>query len=821
MRPLLQLAFASLSAALIAPPVFSQVTALEEIVVTARKREENLQEVPVSISVISDSLIDEAGIVEPRDFFEMTPGVDFDTNGDRNNATPAVRGIQAKATATTRQKVMSFIDGLPLVGAQGTMQFTGIERVEVFRGPQSAAFGRSTFAGAINYVTRDPGEEFVGDLRLSTSDLGRNALQLELGGPINDTFGYTLDVNVDEYDGPDEWVSTEGFDVGGTSTEYISGKLSFAPTDRFDGEVRVMSMRTDDDMTLRYFIDPEEWARCTNLPSPNAMGVRWIDGTFDCDPSPPPGGIPTNIDTAAPFRGTPDELLASTYRIDPTVANTRDRIQGEFNFRHDAGDLQVLTFFSEETYLRWADGDRSDAPLNIVMGMVMGMSVNHMADPTDIEEKMVEVRWLSPDEERLRWTVGASFYDYDFLTLVWAQYGAIVDGIVDQFPPAQQPQPLVIISEMSENSAVFANLSYDLTERTTLSLEGRYQSEDMTNVNQVTGEAFTNTTTSFVPRLAINHSLDNGVTMYAQVSRGINPAGVIPAARSPRVERAHEQVFGLGWIEWDLDSVLFYAQEEIVNVEAGLKASLADNRVQLSSAIYAMDWEHYNQAYTLNWNVDTLARQRGEMSPGILPGLGPGDYRLRAQLDLGAANVQGLESEVAWFVDDNWEVRGSFTWQHTEYETFCDPDAVQQIGLTPTHTVANDPGVLFNCVDAVGNEFIRQPSIAYNASATYRGSVGNSGWDWVGRLDWRVVGEQWLDNVNLMALPETQTLNASLNFRNDNLDLRFWSRNLTDNNTPRIVQSAGSDYNQSPANQNFHVLPRDPREFGVSLNYSF
>ena len=81
--------------ALAGPPAFSQeVTTLEEIVVTARKREENLQEVPVSISVISDSLIDEAGIIEPRDFFELTPGVDFDTNGDRNNATPAVRGIQ-------------------------------------------------------------------------------------------------------------------------------------------------------------------------------------------------------------------------------------------------------------------------------------------------------------------------------------------------------------------------------------------------------------------------------------------------------------------------------------------------------------------------------------------------------------------------------------------------------------------------------------------------------------------------------------------------------------------------------------------------------
>ena len=79
------LALAAVAVAVVGPPAYTQgVTVLEEIVVTARKREENLQEIPVSISVISSSLIDEAGIIEPRDFFELTPGVDFDTNGDRN-----------------------------------------------------------------------------------------------------------------------------------------------------------------------------------------------------------------------------------------------------------------------------------------------------------------------------------------------------------------------------------------------------------------------------------------------------------------------------------------------------------------------------------------------------------------------------------------------------------------------------------------------------------------------------------------------------------------------------------------------------------------
>jgi outer membrane receptor protein involved in Fe transport len=349
----------TLAASLVAiasPASAQQGATLEEIVVTARKREENLMEVPVSISVINAGLIEEAGIVEPRDFFELTPGLDFDTNGDRNNATPSVRGIQSTATATTRQKVMSFIDGMPLVGAQGTMQFAGVERIEVFRGPQSAAFGRSTFAGAINYVTRDPGDEFVGDFNIGASDLGRNNVTIGLSGPINDTFGYAIDANFDEYRGPDEWDTIEpGLREGGTSTEYLSGKLTFAPNDRFDGEVRVMSMRTDDDMTLRYYLSADEYARCTSganggFQSPNLMGVRYIRGTFDCDPSAPVGGIPTNTDVTAGYTDPADIALAETFNIDdPGETNERDRIQGEFNFGFDSGDLQVLSFYSEES----------------------------------------------------------------------------------------------------------------------------------------------------------------------------------------------------------------------------------------------------------------------------------------------------------------------------------------------------------------------------------------------------------------------------------------------------------------------------------------
>ncbi len=100
---------------------------------------------------------------------------------------------------------------------------------------------------------------------------------------------------------------------------------------------------------------------------------------------------------------------------------------------------------------------------------------------------------------------------------------------------------------------------------------------------------------------------------------------------------------------------------------------------------------------------------------------------IRAQLDLGDANVQGIEGEATWYINDNWDLRGTLTWQETEYETFCDPNAVQNIGLDPTNTVGDGSGVLFNCVSVIGNEFSRQPDLAYTLAGTYRAPLANTG----------------------------------------------------------------------------------------------
>lgn len=793
---------------------------LEEIVVTARKREESLTDVPVSISVLSSNMIDEAGIQEPRDFFEMTPGVDFDIEHDRIGSQPAVRGVQSNNTATTRQKVTSFIDGLPMVGAAGSLGFAGVERIEVFRGPQSAAFGRATFAGAINYVTQDPGAEFEGKVELQASEFGRNKAQIEISGPISDTLGYAIAALTDEYDGPDDWVSSEGIQVGGNSTTFFSGKLKFEPNDRFSAEVMARYTLTDDDVPLRYYISAADLAACSNFTTDG--GRPYIQGTFNCNTSIPAGGVQQNTDAAAPFQdplvySDADRALANTYRIEPMSENERKRLQGEFTYSTDFGDIQVLAFSGDETYQRWFDRDRTASPVRIVpmTGTALpGRNVSAITDPTEISETMYELRWLSNGTDNLSWTVGASYYDYEFQTLLYNRYALIVDGGTSN--------PFLIISENSQNTAVFANLTYDLTDRTTFSIEGRYQTEDMANLNTITDEYFTNTSTAFLPRIAINHEFENGMHAYAQMSKGVNPAGVNATAASPGIQAAHQQATDLGYITWSLDDALFFDQEEILNTEIGIKGSLMDGRLQMSAALYKMDWKHYNQIGTLPFDVQELWADNGMVGP--MPGYdtgNPRDYSLRAYLDLGSASVAGFEGEATYIINDSWDISGSLTLSTSEFEELCDAASVSTLRMTATNVPGDGSGVLFDCVDVSGNEFTRQPNEAYALATTYRNELSGSAWDLLARLDYRVVGEQWLDAMNIAALPVSTTVNASVTFTREDLKLQIWGRNLTNDDTPRVAEY-GTSYNESPlGSPNFNILPREPSELGVTLSYSF
>ncbi len=789
---------------------------LEEIVVRARKRDELLQDVPIAITVFGQGDIRDAGIENQWDLFELAPGVTFDQVQDRNASRPSVRGVQSQAQNPVRQKVTTFIDGVPVLGQTGSMQFTGVDQVTILRGPQSAAFGRATFAGAIDYTTTNPGETWGGIVELQATDLGRNRASFSVGGPIFDNLGIIVDGNFDEFDGPDEWVSTDNVQLGGTKTDYYSAALVFDWGESSSAKLRYTHLEVDDEPQIEYFIDADSQAACSNLTLPN--GENYIDGKFNCALPNLAGGVPLNHQPELDFTpGTPEFFLVQTYSVlDPASRLERDRFQLNVDIGLSNGSaIEILASSSEDTVQRWFDADGSDAMAVVanMMGMLSVTGVNSMANPNDIEETYGEIRWVSPSDNDLRMVFGASVFDYDSLTNIFNQYAGVLLGLEDEANNGQPFAPINILSDSSTNSGVFANVTYDFNDRTTGAVELRYQEDDITNVNNTSGESFTNVTESWQPRVSINHKINQEWSFYGQASSGTNAAGVNIPFTLDDVQASLAAAAAAGVVQFDDETFLNFDEERITNYEIGIKGSTADRRLRLAATVYYMDWEDFIQPVNLAWNGDW---NDGSFDPnGTVFNMA--DTMARTFLNSGDAELYGLELEGTWAATDNFTLRGAFTFAQAKFVEGCDPLAVTNLGFEPTDTI--EEGAATDCVDVSGNDLPGQPDFTGALTATYNGNIG-AGWDWLGRMDIRHQGPEYIDSVNLAEISSFTTINASVAFRNEVFDVRLYVNNLTDEDTPQTVRFI-ADNNQVGSPDNFAIRPRFPREVGLRVNVGF
>lgn len=785
---------------------------LEEVMVTARKREESLQDVPVSISVVDDDFIKQVGMFDMFDLFENVPGIQYNQDHDRQGVRAAVRGVQAEAQNPVRAKVTSFIDGVPMLGQIGSLQFQGVERIEVMRGPQSAAFGRATFAGAINYVTKKPGDEIAGEVYVATSDLDRNIIAGSLSGPITDTLGFTVDASFDEYRGDDDWVTTDGRTLGKTSTEYLTAKLVWEPSNSFDMNLRVLHLETDDDPPLEWNLPKAERLSCTNFTLPN--GQLYVQGAWNCDPSIPEGGAPQNAhpeETLTP--GTPQYYQAQTFAVlEPGSYVKRDRAQGELNFSMANDSLiQVLVSYSEEELRRWFDVDRSAQVPRFMGTMIVGGFVRSRANPSEIEETYAEVRWVSPGDQPLRWVVGASYFDYTFNTLFWDQLAGELLGLEDEANGGNPFLPVGVNSDVATNIGIFGNLTWDVTDRTTLSAEVRFQEDDVTNVSEVTGFEANNTTTSWQPRLAINHALNEDWSVYGQLSSGTNPAGVNIDILNPETLASLAAAQAAGYISYGADFLLSFKEEQLTNLEVGIKGTAFENRLRLSAALYLMKWEDMIQPGTVDWdgpwNDGTYSNGR------IFTVTSGGGF-----LNQGDADLSGIEVEANWLATDNWIFSGSLSHAKQEFADSCSVDPLAW-GYEPTDFV-EDGNVVTDCYRVDGNSLIRQPDTTIALSGTYMASLGVADWDWSARVGARYSSKEYIDVMNLAYLDSRTILDASLSFYNDNWNITLFGNNLTDDDTPRNLQYL-RDWNFNDNILGFNIRPRTPAEYGIRLRYQF
>ncbi len=236
------LGLACLTAAMMLPSI-AAAQVVEEIVVTARKRAENLQEVPLAISAFTAEQIDRLNIEDVADVATYESSVIFDQGFAPADTRIVIRGL---SPTRGRPNVATLVDGIDIsseaIGVAGgslliNPRLFDVERIEVVKGPQSALFGRNAFAGAISYVTKDTADELEASASLEFGDFGKSEASFSVSGPINDVLGFRLNGVSWNDDGFYENSITLG-DVGGGQGQGAAVTLQFRPNERLSAKFR-------------------------------------------------------------------------------------------------------------------------------------------------------------------------------------------------------------------------------------------------------------------------------------------------------------------------------------------------------------------------------------------------------------------------------------------------------------------------------------------------------------------------------------------------------------------------------------------------------
>ena len=440
------------------PSIYAEegALAIEEITVTARKKDESLADAPYTITALTSQQIEIRGINQLSDVVSYTPGFFYsDNNVGKNSRTHKrliFRGMNPRTDIPTRQASTMFIDGAASVGSE----FGGIEnveRIEVLKGPQGAHFGRSTYTGAINVVTKDPAGEFSARVSAEIGSHGTQRTGISLEGPIGEILGYRLSASTYEMDGMYDNANVGGQKLGEQSTDDVALTVVFEPSDNFKIKARYHAWEDSDgpDAGTAY-----DYRSGRHNCSPGGTGERWgaahmvpwdfgadlVPATTVCGQVPVPTAQEIGQDT-----GSVRALTLLGLRIDehlfPIANGVMDvpdfLVPNHFGMEREAEELSIVVDVNfengmnlnlvsaqhENAYSSHNDLDRRVTEGLYLQGMGGGMfgswGANHPADASDLrmnsmQDSSIELRLSSAQDQRVRWMVGYSDVDMDWFT---------------------------------------------------------------------------------------------------------------------------------------------------------------------------------------------------------------------------------------------------------------------------------------------------------------------------------------------------------------------------------------------------------------------
>ncbi len=372
------------------PPPAERELKQDTIVVTARKTEESLTDVPISISAFTAEEIFESGSENVADIALKTPGFSFREGFGRTGSgqggagvRPVIRGMSNILGASN---AAFFVDGVFVSGNITSYQLDNLQRVEVIRGPQSALFGRQTFAGAINFVTRDPGDEFAGRINATVAEYDNYEASGYVSGPLIKGI-LSGELNARYYDFGGDYENADGGEnLGAQRTYNLGGKLVFTPTDNLTVRALV-GWSEDRDGGFAYGAFGSDKLNCF-LPD--------INGAFF--------GIPTSTNRSRGYFcgeiDVPDTLAFNDAELDQLGYNGLERTAWRSSVQADYETDNGYTFTSVTAYNQSENLNSYDSAL--APSTVPNFSIAQSM----VEDFSQELRVLSPRDRAFRWLAG-------------------------------------------------------------------------------------------------------------------------------------------------------------------------------------------------------------------------------------------------------------------------------------------------------------------------------------------------------------------------------------------------------------------------------
>ncbi|MDB6159232.1 MAG: TonB-dependent receptor [Gammaproteobacteria bacterium] len=493
-------------------------SSLEEIVVTAQKRAERLQDVPIQVNVFNEQAIADAGIRSTQDFVSYVPNMTFDRADTYRNSFVVIRGLTQITNADSPLAVV--VDGVPQNDQkQFNMRLFDIDRIEVLKGPQGTLYGRDAIGGAVNIVTRAPTQELSGFGEVSYGNGSATQATGGLSGPLgSDKVLFRL------------------------SADYLTDDGRISNTYRHD-----KSDYVDYDYTVR--------GRLNVAPTESLkLDLRGQFGKFK-------GG--TNQYSVV-SDNNPNHFVDPRYNIGPISKGDTGELTFKFDQELGFATLTGISGYTKITEVSRADLDFSNPVDNPEGFLGFGFQAGQGQD-LDVKLYSQELRLVSATDQRLRWVGGMSYLYTDKALQTRAFID--LDGQIDQINnPA-----LVIVNkrELDRNHAYagFGQFDFDLLPKLTLTAGARFDHDARDQADPATGTRRRKNFQAWQPKVTLSYKPDEDATIYTTWSTGFRPGGFnapnvpIPEFREEYL-RNIEAGFKSTW--WQrrlaLNGALFYEQ---------------------------------------------------------------------------------------------------------------------------------------------------------------------------------------------------------------------------------------------------------------------